>query len=95
MSLGGQRSEDMHHPMGGQQPGLASAYAGLMDDTDDYMDYMGGASPLGLSSESSNQDRSCTSTPVGNEGSPAGTLVTGEMRRRRLVDSMVCVSVVC
>uniref|UniRef100_A0A3Q2D5T1 Castor zinc finger 1 n=1 Tax=Cyprinodon variegatus TaxID=28743 RepID=A0A3Q2D5T1_CYPVA len=29
-------------------------------------------SPLGLSSESSNQDRSCTSTPVGNDSSPAG-----------------------
>lgn len=84
MSLGGQKSDDMHHltsgPMGGQQSGLTSAYAGLMDDTDDYMDYMGGASPLGLSSESSNQDRSCTSTPVGNEGSPAGTSVTGKMR---------------
>lgn len=45
----------------------------LMDETDDYMDYMGGGgSPLGLSSESSNQDRSCTSTPVGNDSSPAG-----------------------
>uniref|UniRef100_A0A3B5L6I7 Castor zinc finger 1 n=1 Tax=Xiphophorus couchianus TaxID=32473 RepID=A0A3B5L6I7_9TELE len=30
------------------------------------------SSPLGLSSESSNQDRSCTSTPVGNDSSPAG-----------------------
>ena len=60
-------------PMGAQQAGLNSAYGGgLMDDTDDYMDYLGGASPLGLSSESSNQDRSCSSTPVGNEGSPAG-----------------------
>ncbi|KAJ3587150.1 hypothetical protein NHX12_013540, partial [Muraenolepis orangiensis] len=78
MSLGGHRSEDMQHltsgPMGGQQHGLTSGYAGLLDDTDDYMDYMGGGggSPLGLSSESSTQDRSCTSTPVGNEGSPAG-----------------------
>ena len=81
MSLGGQRSEDMQHltsgPTGGQQAGLNSGYGGLMDDTDDYMDYMGGASPLGLSSESSNQDRSCSSTPVGNEGSPAGELATG------------------
>uniref|UniRef100_A0A8C7QW29 Castor zinc finger 1 n=1 Tax=Oncorhynchus mykiss TaxID=8022 RepID=A0A8C7QW29_ONCMY len=44
----------------------------MMDETDDYMDYMGGGSPLCLSSESSNQDRSCSSTPVGNESSPAG-----------------------
>ncbi|XP_034029136.1 zinc finger protein castor homolog 1 isoform X2 [Thalassophryne amazonica] len=50
----------------------------MMDDADSYMDYVGGGggggsgSPLGLSSESSNQDRSCTSTPVGNDGSPAG-----------------------
>lgn len=55
----------------------------FMDETDDYMDYMGGGgSPLGLSSESSNQDRSCTSTPVGNDGSPAGesTSVDGLIR---------------
>ncbi|XP_029291611.1 zinc finger protein castor homolog 1 isoform X3 [Cottoperca gobio] len=51
-------------------PGMNSSF---MDETDDYMDYMGGGgSPLGLSSESSNQDRSGTSTPVANDGSPAG-----------------------
>ena len=68
----GHRSDDMQHGMGSMatQSGFSS---GLMDETDDYMDYMGGGgSPLGLSSESSNQDRSCTSTPVGNDGSPAG-----------------------
>lgn len=53
---------------GGDRPGLS----GLTDDGDEYMDYLGGSSPLGLSSESSNQDRSCTSTPVGNDSSPAG-----------------------
>ncbi|XP_076132182.1 zinc finger protein castor homolog 1 isoform X4 [Alosa pseudoharengus] len=58
--------------MGGGQPGLTAGFSSMMDDGDDYMDYMGGGSPLGLSSESSNQDRSCTSTPVGNESSPAG-----------------------
>ena len=56
--------------MGGQS-GLSSSFS-MMEDGDDYMDYMGGGSPLGLSSESSNQDRSCSSTPVGNESSPAG-----------------------
>ncbi|XP_072569461.1 zinc finger protein castor homolog 1 isoform X2 [Paramormyrops kingsleyae] len=51
-------------------PGIS----GFTDDGDEYMDYLGGgSSPLGLSSESSNQDRSCTSTPVGNDSSPAGS----------------------
>ncbi|XP_034000594.1 zinc finger protein castor homolog 1 isoform X6 [Trematomus bernacchii] len=60
--------------MMGTHPGMNSSFSsGLMDETDDYMDYMGGGgSPLGLSSESSNQDRSGTSTPVGNDSSPAG-----------------------
>lgn len=56
----------------GSQPGLTGGFSSMMEEGDDYMDYMGGGSPLGLSSESSNQDRSCTSTPVGNESSPAG-----------------------
>lgn len=74
----GHRADDMHHGlMSGAtatQPGINSSFSSsIMDETDDYMDYMGGGgSPLGLSSESSNQDRSCTSTPVGNDGSPAG-----------------------
>ncbi|XP_031701427.1 zinc finger protein castor homolog 1 isoform X3 [Anarrhichthys ocellatus] len=59
--------------MMGTHPGMNSNFSSaMMDETDDYMDYMGGGgSPLGLSSESSNQDRSCSSTPVG-DGSPAG-----------------------
>ncbi|XP_041655134.1 zinc finger protein castor homolog 1 isoform X2 [Cheilinus undulatus] len=76
----GQTSDDMQHAssmMSGPapgQPGINSSFSStMMDETDDYMDYMGGGgSPLGLSSESSNQDRSCTSTPVGPDGSPAG-----------------------
>ncbi|KAM3617531.1 uncharacterized protein V6R79_007571 [Siganus canaliculatus] len=76
----GQRADDMQHASGlmsgpgANQSGINSSFStGIMDETDDYMDYMGGGgSPLGLSSESSNQDRSCTSTPVGNDSSPAG-----------------------
>ncbi|XP_066493059.1 zinc finger protein castor homolog 1 isoform X2 [Tiliqua scincoides] len=46
----------------------------MMDtETDEYIDYTG-CSPGGLSSESSNMDRSCSSTPVGNESTSAGCL---------------------
>lgn len=80
----GQRSDEMHNVSGmmsspvANQSGVNSSFSStFMDETDDYMDYMGGGgSPLGLSSESSNQDRSCTSTPVGNDGSPAGELIS-------------------
>ncbi|XP_045552092.1 zinc finger protein castor homolog 1 isoform X4 [Salmo salar] len=74
----GQRADDMQHLSGmgsglmGSHPGMTHGFSSMMDETDDYMDYMGGGSPLCLSSESSNQDRSCSSTPVGNESSPAG-----------------------
>lgn len=45
----------------------------MMDtETDEYMDYTGLGSPGGMSSESSNPDRSCSSTPVGNESTDAG-----------------------
>ncbi|KAM4652571.1 zinc finger protein castor homolog 1 isoform 2-T2 [Discoglossus pictus] len=48
----------------------------MMDtETDEYMDYTGAGSPGGMSSESSNLDRSCSSTPVGNESGDAGCLV--------------------
>lgn len=75
----GQRPDEMQHvsgmvstPVGGQ-PGLISSFSATPDEADDYADYVGGGgSPLGISSESSNQDRSCTSTPIGNDGSPAG-----------------------
>lgn len=77
----GQRVDEMQHATGlvsgpmATHPGIASNYSSaVIDETDDYLDYMGGGggSPLGLSSESSNQDRSCTSTPVGNDSSPTG-----------------------
>ncbi|XP_048374889.1 zinc finger protein castor homolog 1 isoform X2 [Sphaerodactylus townsendi] len=46
----------------------------VMDaETDEYIDYTG-CSPGGISSESSNMDRSCSSTPVGNESTSAGCL---------------------
>uniref|UniRef100_W5L140 Castor zinc finger 1 n=1 Tax=Astyanax mexicanus TaxID=7994 RepID=W5L140_ASTMX len=49
--------------------------------------------PLGLSSESSNQDRSCTSTPVGNDSSPAGNTIsiptaTGAKKRFWIIEDM-------
>lgn len=79
MSLG-RRADEMQQQASGMvhgsitiQPGISSNFSNITDENDDYMDYMGaGGSPLGLSSESSNQDRSCTSTPVGNDSSPAG-----------------------
>ncbi|XP_015192661.2 zinc finger protein castor homolog 1 isoform X3 [Lepisosteus oculatus] len=73
-----QRQDDVQNMAGlpgsaGGHSGLNPGLSGMVDETDDYMDYMGGGSPMGLSSESSNPDRSCTSTPVGNESSPAGS----------------------
>uniref|UniRef100_A0A3Q1K3M3 C2H2-type domain-containing protein n=1 Tax=Anabas testudineus TaxID=64144 RepID=A0A3Q1K3M3_ANATE len=77
------------------RPGINSGFSSnVMDETDDYMDYMGGGgSPLGLSSESSNQDRSCTSTPVGNDSSPAGNTIsiptaTGAKKRFWIIEDM-------
>uniref|UniRef100_A0A3Q2Y737 Castor zinc finger 1 n=1 Tax=Hippocampus comes TaxID=109280 RepID=A0A3Q2Y737_HIPCM len=63
-------------------------------EADDYVDYMGGGgSPLGISSESSNQDRSCTSTPVGHDGSPAGNTISiptaaGAKKRFWIIEDM-------
>nr|XP_057939421.1 zinc finger protein castor homolog 1 isoform X2 [Doryrhamphus excisus] len=75
----GQRTDKMHvsgmmsGPLASHSDITSSYSSATVDDADDYVDYMGGGgSPLGISSESSNQDRSCTSTPVGNDGSPAG-----------------------
>ncbi|XP_052396338.1 zinc finger protein castor homolog 1 isoform X1 [Carassius gibelio] len=73
------RPEEMQHMASlassggvGSHPNLNPNFSNMMEEDDDYMDYTVGGSPLGLSSESSNQDRSCTSTPVGNDSSPAG-----------------------
>lgn len=75
----GHQADEMQHMANmassgtmGTHSSLSQSFSNMADDNDDYMDYMGGGSPLGLSSESSNQDRSCTSTPVGNDSSPAG-----------------------
>ncbi|XP_041129989.1 zinc finger protein castor homolog 1 [Polyodon spathula] len=78
MASHSQRQEEMHHManMSSGSVGQSGLAPSFMDETDDYMDYMGGGSPLGISSESSNPDRSCSSTPVGNESSSAGCLVT-------------------
>ncbi|XP_060912985.1 zinc finger protein castor homolog 1 isoform X4 [Labrus mixtus] len=97
----GQRADEMQHVSGmmsghlGNQSGINSGFSSsMMDETDDYMDYMGGGgSPLGLSSESSNQDRSCTSTPVGPDGSPAGNTIsiptaTGSKKRFWIIEDM-------
>uniref|UniRef100_A0A665TS71 C2H2-type domain-containing protein n=1 Tax=Echeneis naucrates TaxID=173247 RepID=A0A665TS71_ECHNA len=73
---------------------LGKNFDRVPSQTDDYMDYMGGGgSPLGLSSESSNQDRSCTSTPVGNDSSPAGNTIsiptaTGAKKRFWIIEDM-------
>ncbi|XP_063799932.1 zinc finger protein castor homolog 1 isoform X2 [Pseudophryne corroboree] len=51
----------------------------MMDtETDECMDYTGIGSPGGMSSESSNLDRSCSSTPVGNESTDTGCLVPSD-----------------
>uniref|UniRef100_A0A3P9PPV8 Castor zinc finger 1 n=1 Tax=Poecilia reticulata TaxID=8081 RepID=A0A3P9PPV8_POERE len=103
MSLG-HRADEMQHASGlmsgpmASQAGITSGFSSaVMDDTDDYLEYMGGGgggggSPLGLSSESSNQDRSCTSTPVGNDSSPANTIsiptATGAKKRFWIIEDM-------
>ncbi|XP_051805071.1 zinc finger protein castor homolog 1 isoform X4 [Acanthochromis polyacanthus] len=98
----GQRADEMQHTSGmmsgpmATQHGITSSFSNMADETDDYVDYMGGGggdSPLGLSSESSNQDRSCTSTPVGNDSSPAGNTIsiptaTGAKKRFWIIEDM-------
>uniref|UniRef100_A0AAX7UJJ3 C2H2-type domain-containing protein n=1 Tax=Astatotilapia calliptera TaxID=8154 RepID=A0AAX7UJJ3_ASTCA len=100
MSLG-RRADEMQQQASGMvhgsitiQPGISSNFSNITDENDDYMDYMGaGGSPLGLSSESSNQDRSCTSTPVGNDSSPAGNTISiptaaGAKKRFWIIEDM-------
>uniref|UniRef100_A0A9J7YGX4 Castor zinc finger 1 n=1 Tax=Cyprinus carpio carpio TaxID=630221 RepID=A0A9J7YGX4_CYPCA len=96
----GNRPEEMQHMASlassgvvGSHPSLTPNFSSMMDENDDYMDYTGGGSPLGLSSESSNQDRSCTSTPVGNDSSPAGNTIsiptaTGAKKRFWIIEDM-------
>ncbi|NXV41586.1 CASZ1 protein, partial [Uria aalge] len=65
----------------------------MMDtETDEYMDYTG-CSPGGISSESSNMDRSCSSTPVGNESTSTGNTITmpaasGAKKRFWIIEDM-------
>uniref|UniRef100_A0A671MA29 C2H2-type domain-containing protein n=1 Tax=Sinocyclocheilus anshuiensis TaxID=1608454 RepID=A0A671MA29_9TELE len=96
----GNRPEEMQHMASlassgvvGSHPSLTSNFSSMMEENYDYMDYTGGGSPLGLSSESSNQDRSCTSTPVGNDSSPAGNTIsiptaTGAKKRFWIIEDM-------
>ncbi|KAG9482493.1 hypothetical protein GDO78_011267 [Eleutherodactylus coqui] len=67
----------VHSPSSTENPSsFQMASQTMMDtETDECMDYTGLGSPGGLSSESSNMDRSCSSTPVGNESADAGCLV--------------------
>ncbi|XP_063292264.1 zinc finger protein castor homolog 1 isoform X4 [Pelobates fuscus] len=66
----------------------------MMDtETDEYMDYTAGGSPGGMSSESSNLDRSCSSTPVGNDSTDAGNTITmptasGAKKRFWIIEDM-------
>ncbi|KAM9445873.1 zinc finger protein castor homolog 1 isoform 3-T4 [Clarias gariepinus] len=96
----GHQTDDMQHMANmassgsiGSHSGLSQSFSNMADDNDDYMDYMAGGSPLGLSSESSNQDRSCTSTPVGNDSSPAGNTISipaasGAKKRFWIIEDM-------
>uniref|UniRef100_A0A8I5R9D3 C2H2-type domain-containing protein n=1 Tax=Papio anubis TaxID=9555 RepID=A0A8I5R9D3_PAPAN len=66
---------------------------GLMDaETDECMDYTG-CSPGAMSSESSTMDRSCSSTPVGNESTAAGNTISmptasGAKKRFWIIEDM-------
>ncbi|XP_064219324.1 zinc finger protein castor homolog 1 isoform X2 [Aotus nancymaae] len=65
----------------------------LMDaETDECMDYTG-CSPGAVSSESSTMDRSCSSTPVGNESTAAGNTISmptasGAKKRFWIIEDM-------
>ncbi|XP_012577523.1 PREDICTED: zinc finger protein castor homolog 1 [Condylura cristata] len=65
----------------------------LMDpETDEYMDYTG-CSPGAVSSGSSTMDRSCSSTPVGNESTAAGNTISmptasGAKKRFWIIEDM-------
>ncbi|XP_034294723.1 zinc finger protein castor homolog 1 isoform X4 [Pantherophis guttatus] len=61
-------------PASSGNPASFQGAPSLMDpETEEYFDYAG-CSPGAISSESSNMDRSCSSTPVGNESTSAGCL---------------------
>ncbi|PKU40547.1 hypothetical protein llap_9150 [Limosa lapponica baueri] len=80
-------------PASSGTPASFQGPSSMMDtETDEYMDYTG-CSPGGISSESSNMDRSCSSTPVGNESTSAGNTITmptasGAKKRFWIIEDM-------
>ncbi|XP_074874272.1 zinc finger protein castor homolog 1 isoform X6 [Carettochelys insculpta] len=94
------RNENLPHvgslvpsPASSGTPASFQGPQSMMDtETDEYMDYTG-CSPGGISSESSNMDRSCSSTPVGNESTSAGNTITmptasGAKKRFWIIEDM-------
>ncbi|XP_069804212.1 zinc finger protein castor homolog 1 isoform X6 [Dendropsophus ebraccatus] len=84
-----------HSPSSTENPSSLQATSLTMMDTetDECMDYTGLGSPGGMSSESSNLDRSCSSTPVGNESADAGNTITmptasGAKKRFWIIEDM-------
>ncbi|XP_063173662.1 zinc finger protein castor homolog 1 isoform X3 [Candoia aspera] len=80
-------------PASSGTPASFQGAPGLMDpETEEYFDYAG-CSPGAISSESSNMDRSCSSTPVGNESTSAGNTITmptaaGAKKRFWIIEDM-------
>ncbi|XP_051895463.1 zinc finger protein castor homolog 1, partial [Pristis pectinata] len=91
----GPRSDDVTGNMAATSGSSAvTSTSNMMDmETDECMDYATATSPAGLSSESSVPDRSCTSTPVGNESSTAGNTISlptasGAKKRFWIIEDM-------
>ncbi|XP_072888286.1 zinc finger protein castor homolog 1 isoform X5 [Hemitrygon akajei] len=91
----GPRSDDATDNMAATSGSSAVTSSSNMVDmeTDECMDYPLATSPAGLSSESSVPDRSCTSTPVGNESSVAGNTISlptasGAKKRFWIIEDM-------
>ncbi|KAM3922164.1 zinc finger protein castor homolog 1 isoform 4-T6 [Leptodactylus fuscus] len=90
-SMGGNSA---HSPSSSENPSFQTNLQTMMDtETDECMDYTGLGSPGGMSSESSNLDRSCSSTPVGNESADAGNTITmptasGAKKRFWIIEDM-------
>ncbi|XP_058016950.1 zinc finger protein castor homolog 1 isoform X6 [Ahaetulla prasina] len=80
-------------PASSGNPASFQGAPSLMDpETEEYLDYAG-CSPGAISSESSNMDRSCSSTPVGNESTSAGNTITmptaaGAKKRFWIIEDM-------
>ncbi|XP_060538387.1 zinc finger protein castor homolog 1 isoform X5 [Pantherophis guttatus] len=80
-------------PASSGNPASFQGAPSLMDpETEEYFDYAG-CSPGAISSESSNMDRSCSSTPVGNESTSAGNTITmptaaGAKKRFWIIEDM-------